>query len=122
MERCQTCKKEESTIRYGEERFCLPCYNTLMTEKLGVEATSYPEGVSIKDGLGEVHRYRLRKRLDPIGVIMEAEEQAEWKIRVPGKETILQNSDNSLQMNAKVNPSPRTQGSRAWIFIVYTER
>ncbi|MFC3210905.1 DUF7713 domain-containing protein [Planomicrobium okeanokoites] len=77
MEKCQTCKKDESTIRYGEERFCLTCYNTLMTEELGVEATSYPKSLSIRDGLGEVHRYRLRKRLDPIGVIMEAEEQVE---------------------------------------------
>ncbi|AIY06278.1 hypothetical protein Plano_2313 [Planococcus sp. PAMC 21323] len=43
------------------------------------------------------------------------------EIRVPGKETILQNSDNLLQINAKENPSPRTQGSRAWISIIYTE-
>ncbi|MGH2317026.1 DUF7686 domain-containing protein [Planococcus sp. SE5232] len=41
---------------------------------VGIAAISYPEGVAIRDGLGEVHHFQLRKRLDPIGIFMEAEE------------------------------------------------
>ena len=48
-----------------------------MTKELGVEATSYPEGVTIRDGLGEAHHFQLRKRLEPIGAIMAAQEQVD---------------------------------------------
>ena len=75
MAKCQDCKRNEVYIHFGEEKLCLDCYNGRMAKQLGVAATSYPEGVAIRDGLGEVHHYRLRKRLDPIGIFMEAEEQ-----------------------------------------------
>lgn len=72
---CQVCKQNESYIRFGEDHLCLNCYNEMMGKQLGVQATSYPEGVAIKDGQGNVHQFRLKKRLDPIGIIMDAEEE-----------------------------------------------
>ncbi|WP_088007069.1 DUF7686 domain-containing protein [Indiicoccus explosivorum] len=74
MASCQVCESEEPYIHFGEEHLCLNCFNGKMTEELGVEAESYPEEVVLRDGEGKSHRFRLRKRLDPIGIIMEAEE------------------------------------------------
>ncbi|ANU17888.1 hypothetical protein BBI11_12975 [Planococcus maritimus] len=72
---CQVCTQSESYVRFGEEYLCLDCYNEVMAKHLGVSATNYPEGVMIKDGQGGAHQFRLRKRLDPIGIIMDAEEE-----------------------------------------------
>ena len=72
---CQVCMREESYIHFGEERLCLACYNLKMTDLLGVEADPYPEAMIVQNVLGESHHFRLRKRLDPIGIILEAEEQ-----------------------------------------------
>ncbi|RNF39616.1 DUF7713 domain-containing protein [Planococcus salinus] len=76
MAKCQECQKNEVYIHFGEDRLCLDCFNEIMANELGVEAESYPEGVTLRDGKGEVHHFRLRKRLDPMGIVMEAEEQA----------------------------------------------
>lgn len=53
---------------------CLDCYNGEMAKELGVQAESYPETVSIRDGEGEPHVFYLKKRLDPEGIFMEAVE------------------------------------------------
>lgn len=79
MSICDRCEKKDAYIHWNSkvksERLCLNCYNLMMTDMLGVEAISYPEGVTIQDGQGKPHQFWLRKRLDPIGVIMEAEER-----------------------------------------------
>ncbi|WP_243840642.1 DUF7686 domain-containing protein [Paenisporosarcina antarctica] len=72
MAECQLCGNTDAYIRFGTELLCLDCYNEKMFKKLGIKAKSYPEGVTIRDGEGKVHRLRLRKLLDPIGIIMEA--------------------------------------------------
>ncbi|WP_019415076.1 hypothetical protein [Paenisporosarcina sp. TG20] len=72
MAECQLCGNTDAYIHFGTELLCLDCFNEKMVKKLGVRVTSYPEGVMIRDGQGKVHRLRLRKRLDPIGFIMEA--------------------------------------------------
>lgn len=54
---------------------CLDCYNGAMAEELGVQAESYPESVTIRDGDGEPHVFHLKKRLDPEGIFMEATEK-----------------------------------------------
>lgn len=78
MSLCDRCEKKDAYIHWNStvksERLCLNCYNLMMTDMLDVEAKSYPDGVTIQDGEGKPHQFRLRKRLDPIGVIMEAEE------------------------------------------------
>ena len=74
VSKCQECQLNEVFVHFGEETLCLECYNGRMEKQFGVAATSYPEGVAIRDGLGEVHHFQLRKRLDPIGIFMEAEE------------------------------------------------
>ncbi|WP_088007152.1 DUF7713 domain-containing protein [Indiicoccus explosivorum] len=56
------------------EALCLRCYNGWMTEELGVEAESYPEKISIRDSEGTLRDFEVEKKLDPIGVIMEARE------------------------------------------------
>ena len=75
MSKCQECQQNEVFVHFGEGMLCLDCYNGRMAKQFGVAATSYPEGVAIRDGVGEVHHFQLRKRLDPIGIFMEAEEQ-----------------------------------------------
>lgn len=72
---CQDCQQNEVLVHFGEEKLCLDCYNGRMEKLFGVAATSYPEGVAIRDGLGKVRHFQLRKRLDPIGIFMEAEER-----------------------------------------------
>ena len=86
MAECQLCGRDNAYIHFGEERICLACYNGKMAKELGVEAESYPEGVAIRDGRGAVHHFRLRKRLDPIGIFMEAEEleSAGYQFKVQG--------------------------------------
>lgn len=78
MSLCDRCEKKDAYIHWNStiksERLCLNCYNLMMTDMLGVEAISYPSGVTIQDGEGKPHHFRIRKTLDPIGVIMEAEE------------------------------------------------
>lgn len=70
MTKCQHCGGAETSIYLTSETItetlCLSCYNSRMAEELGVEAESYPEGVTIRDGEGRPHPFRLRKRLDPI--------------------------------------------------------
>ena len=75
MSKCQECLQKEVFVHFDEEKLCLDCYNGRMEKQFGVAATRYPEGVSIRDGLGEVHHFQLRKRLDPIGIFMSAKEQ-----------------------------------------------
>lgn len=75
MADCELCGREDAYIHFGAEQICLFCYNEKMSEELGVQAESYPTGITIRDGKGQAHEFRLRKRLDPIGVIMEADEQ-----------------------------------------------
>ena len=74
VSKCQDCQQNEVFVHFGEETLCLDCYNGRMEKRFGGAATSYPEGVAIRDGHGEVHHFQLRKRLDPIGIFMEAEE------------------------------------------------
>lgn len=86
MSKCQECQKNDVYVHYGEEKLCLDCYNVRMEEQFGVAATSYPEGVMIRDGDGEVHQFLLRKRLDPLGIFMEANEMKEggYKFNIQG--------------------------------------
>ena len=74
VSKCQDCQLNEVFVHFGEEKLCLKCTNGRMEEQFGVAATSYPEGVAIRDGLGETRHFQLRKRLDPINIFMEAEE------------------------------------------------
>lgn len=41
--------------------------------------------------------------------------------RIPGKEKIIYNSENTRQLNIEENPSPRSLHSRGWIFNFYAE-
>lgn len=77
MAKCQECQRGEVYVHFGEEELCLKCYNGRMEELFGVAATSYPEGVTIRDGEGEIHHFHIRKRMDPLGIFMEAEEMSE---------------------------------------------
>lgn len=72
---CESCHKAEVSIRFGEAQMCLDCYNGEMAKELGVQAESYPETVSIRDGEGEPHVFHLKKRLDQEGIFMEAVEK-----------------------------------------------
>ncbi|WP_017379308.1 DUF7713 domain-containing protein [Paenisporosarcina sp. TG-14] len=102
MYECQLCGNTDAYIHFGTELLCLDCYNEKMFKKLGVKATSYPEGVTIRDGEGKVHRLRLRKRLDPIGIIMEAnaEESDGYQFIVHGELDVDQD-ELFLQLIAK---------------------
>jgi hypothetical protein len=79
MALCQRCVNENSYIHLTSgtdtEKLCLRCYNGLMTAELGVEAESYPEGMTIRDGEGEAHHFQIKKRLDPRNIFMEAVEK-----------------------------------------------
>lgn len=77
MSKCEECQKRDVYVHFGKEKLCLDCYNIRMEKQFGVAATSYPEGVSIRDGNGAVHHFLLRKRLDPLGVFMEAKEMVD---------------------------------------------
>lgn len=77
MSKCQECQHRDVYIHFGEEKLCLDCYNVRMEKQFGVAATSYPEGVTLRDGNGEVHHFLLKKRLDPLGIFMEAKEMRE---------------------------------------------
>lgn len=72
---CGICRKADAAIRFGEAQMCLDCYNVEIAEELGVQAESYPETVSIRDGEGDSHVFVLKKRLDPEGIFMEAAEK-----------------------------------------------
>lgn len=79
MALCQRCGNENSYIHLTSdsqtERLCLRCYNSLMAGEFGVEAESYPEGMTIRDGKGTAHHFEIRKRLDPLHIFMEAMEK-----------------------------------------------
>lgn len=78
---CQRCENENSYIHLTSEAktesLCLRCYNLMMTDEYGVEAESYPEGMTIRDGKGTAHYFEIRKRLDPLHIFMEAVEMKE---------------------------------------------
>ena len=76
MTKCQLCGQHKVYIHFNKESICLDCYNGKMFKELGVRAESYPEGVTIRDSRGEAHQFHLRKQLDPISIMMEAEELA----------------------------------------------
>ncbi|WP_052131495.1 DUF7686 domain-containing protein [Planococcus sp. CAU13] len=77
MTKCKECQQDDVYIHFGEEKLCLACYNVRMEKQFGVAATSYPEGVVIRDGKGEVRHFLLRKRMDLLGIFMEAKEMTE---------------------------------------------
>lgn len=78
MALCQRCGSENTYIHLSKdsetEALCLGCYNILMTAEHGVEAESYPEGMTLRDGQGNAHHFQIRKRLDPLHIFMEAVE------------------------------------------------
>lgn len=77
MTKCKECQQNGVYIHFGEEKLCLACCNLRMEKQFGVAATTYPEGVAIRGANGEVHHFLLRKRLDPLGIFMEAKEMTE---------------------------------------------
>ncbi|CEG22038.1 hypothetical protein BN1080_00958 [Planococcus massiliensis] len=86
MTKCQKCQKNNVYVQFDEEKLCLDCYNGRMEKQVGVAATSYPEGIMIRDGEGKVHQFLLRKRIDPLGIFMEAIEMVEsgYEFKIQG--------------------------------------
>ena len=74
MSKCVRCEKREAYIQTGEAWICGDCYNKEMSVELGVKAESHPKAIVIHDSEGEPHMFGLKKRLDPEGIFMEAEE------------------------------------------------
>ena len=78
MYECHRCGSVEANIHFGSETekelLCIGCYNAMMSEELGVNVESYPEGVSIRGGDGLVRQFSIKKQLNPGGVSMEAVE------------------------------------------------
>ncbi|MBT2583964.1 hypothetical protein [Planococcus sp. ISL-109] len=77
MEICERCSRSDAYILLGTERICSACFNDEMEESLGVKATAYPEGMALRDQKGVMRSFRIRKRLLPVGIMMEADERKE---------------------------------------------
>lgn len=77
MELCERCSRSDAYIILGTERICSACFNKDMEESLGVKASAYPEGMALRDTQGVMRSFQIRKRLLPVGVMMEAKERKE---------------------------------------------
>jgi hypothetical protein len=96
MDRCDTCGRELSfgaTISVtGRGTYCSPCYNASLAAQSGVafDNTEFAP-VTLKDGKGAPHTFRIHSRLAPgAGHVMEAFEEGtdgySYEFKVMGPE------------------------------------
>jgi len=94
VNRCDTCGRELSfgaTISVtGRGTYCSPCYNTWLATERGVRFDNAQfEPVTLRDGRGVAHTFRVHSRLAPgAGHVMEAFEEGtehgyEFKVMGP---------------------------------------
>lgn len=78
MSRCEQCGFKEVKIRLTAEEntivLCLNCYNEQMAEELEVDMEQIAETFSLCDFQGISRTFFVEKRIDPIGIFMEAKE------------------------------------------------
>lgn len=79
---CQTCHKVEDLIHLVDEGetlvYCGGCYNQWMSDELGVELKELAETLVLQDSSGEWRRFEVHRRLDPVGIFLEAREADEF--------------------------------------------
>jgi hypothetical protein len=81
MSMCERCKEREAmmilTRENGEDRMCLPCYNRWMEDELDFELEYVPEVFTVMDWSGKSREFSVSRRLDPLGIFLEAFEGKE---------------------------------------------
>ncbi|MCT8137591.1 hypothetical protein H1D32_07425 [Anaerobacillus sp. CMMVII] len=87
-------------------RLCLDCYNNLMSVILNVKLALPTGSFSLTDYVGVRREFTIRRRLDPVGIFIEAEENKEfgYKFAVHGE----------LACNQRVLTQQLLEKSEAW--------
>ena len=82
MNLCDQCESNAAKVRFGNEPdsvdLCMDCYNQLMADELEVDPEPLIESFSLKDYQGTTRTFYVERRLDPIGIFLEAVENIEY--------------------------------------------
>lgn len=86
MSKCEHCESKEtkhvlSISKDNSLYLCSDCYNELMAEELGIDVEPMIDSFSLKDYQGTSRTFYVEKKLDPIGIFLEANENKEYGYR-----------------------------------------
>ncbi|WP_227938669.1 DUF7713 domain-containing protein [Alkalihalobacillus deserti] len=79
---CEICERQKAKIIISQDeeqkQLCLGCYNRQLSAELNVELQSQPEAFSTTDYAGVRREFIITQRLNPVGILIEAEEKKEY--------------------------------------------
>lgn len=82
MNLCEHCETTEAKVRLTMEtttlHLCSNCYNELMAEELEVELEQLIESFSLKDYQGISRNFNVERRINPMGLYLEATENTQF--------------------------------------------
>ncbi|MFS0774841.1 hypothetical protein ABC255_02215 [Neobacillus sp. 3P2-tot-E-2] len=82
MNKCERCgsnnTKVHLTMDEGTMHLCMDCYNQLLSEELEVDLEPLIESFSLKDYQGISRTFIVERRLDPLGIFLEAVENIDF--------------------------------------------
>jgi hypothetical protein len=91
MNKCERCgsTKVKVHLKMGEnyKHLCANCYNEYMSEELDVDLEPLVETFSLKDYQGISRTFYVERRIDPVGIFLEAVENIDfgYKFAVHGE-------------------------------------
>ncbi|MCR2823790.1 DUF7713 domain-containing protein [Lederbergia panacisoli] len=91
MNKCEKCGSDEAKVRFtaGEDTsvLCLNCYNEQMAKELEVNVEQLAEAFTLNDFQGISRSFIVERRIDPMGIFMEAKERGTfgYKFAVHGE-------------------------------------
>ncbi|WP_139187732.1 DUF7686 domain-containing protein, partial [Bacillus tuaregi] len=91
MNKCEHCGSNEVKVHLngedGSQLFCMECYNKFMAEELEIDLEPLIESFSLRDFQGNLRTFIVERRIDPIGIFLEAVENIEfgYKFAVHGE-------------------------------------
>ncbi|MCC5803222.1 DUF7713 domain-containing protein [Rossellomorea vietnamensis] len=78
MEICDVCNQRDARIRLTSEQeakeLCETCYNHMMELELGVNLDAIVQSFSVEDHEGNKRNFNVHRRLDPLGIFLEVQE------------------------------------------------
>lgn len=82
MNQCERCENNEAKVSLKMDaismHLCSKCYNQLMSEELEVDLEQIIETFSLKDYQGISRTFYVERRVDPMGIFLEAVENIEF--------------------------------------------
>ncbi|MFZ7942517.1 DUF7686 domain-containing protein [Neobacillus sp. 19] len=121
MNWCERCERNEAKVHLKMEatsmHLCTNCYNQLMAEELEVDLDQLLESFAMKDGQGVSRTFYVERRVNPIGIYLEAVENIEFGYKFAVHGELKSNQQELLsKLMEKVRKGIREQQVETGVF------